>query len=94
MSTRTFIFCDICNPQAIRIVEGRRGTDRMRDGRRISDGRMWFEGSDEEAADYGWMSTERGQHICPDCIQRLKSMREVLEDRLFSPVAVDEVMAH
>lgn len=94
MTQRSFIFCDICNPQAVRMVEGRRGAHRARDGRRNSDGRMWFEGSDEDARSYGWLATEDGRHVCPDCVERLRSMRDVLEDRLLSPIAVAELLAH
>jgi len=83
MARRSFIFCDICNPLAIRYVEMRRSIGRdARIGRRLSDGRNWFDGSDEEAQLAGWVAAEAGQHICPVCFQRMKSMRHVLEERL------------
>lgn len=69
MSVRTFIFCDICNPQALRSIEFRRST-RLGDrpGRRISDGRSWLEASLEHAIENaGWQRTADGQHICPAC---------------------------
>lgn len=68
MSIRTFIFCDICNPQGLRSVEFRR-TPREdgRGGRRISDGRAWFEGNLSKAIENGWTSDLNGQHICPAC---------------------------
>lgn len=69
MVTRRFIFCDLCNPQGVRIPEQRRNARRdARDGRRVTDGRMWFDGDINEAvADYGWLVTEEGRHICPYC---------------------------
>ena len=68
MSIRTFIFCDICNPQAIRAIEFRRASrEHERSGRRLSDGRIWFDGSLDEAIDKGWICNEQGQHICPVC---------------------------
>ena len=70
MAIRQFIFCDICNPQAVRSIEFRRGP-RLgeRTGRRISDGRAWFEGELKAAMDQGWMLTVDGQHICPCCLK-------------------------
>jgi len=69
MSIRTFIFCDICNPQALRAIEFRRATRKgVRAGRRISDGRAWFEGSLQEAVEKnGWQRTEEGLDVCPAC---------------------------
>jgi hypothetical protein len=69
MSIRTIIFCDICNPQGLRSIEFRRAPrDNERSGRRISDGRSWYEGSIYEAtASAGWVISEEGEHICPDC---------------------------
>lgn len=41
MSIRSFIFCDICNPQGIRTIELRRSPrENDRNGRQISDGRF------------------------------------------------------
>ena len=69
MSIRTIIFCDICNPQGLRSIEFRRAPrDDKRSGRRISDGRTWYEGSVYEAtASAGWKISKEGEHICPDC---------------------------
>lgn len=69
MSIRTIIFCDICNPQGLRSIEYRRAPrDNERGGRRISDGRAWYEGSVyEAAASAGWFISEKGEHICPGC---------------------------
>lgn len=69
MSIRTFIFCDICNPQALRTIEFRRAARKgVRLGRRISDGRSWYEGSLENAMDKGgWITTPNGLHLCPNC---------------------------
>jgi hypothetical protein len=81
MARRSFIFCDICNPLAIRYIEMRRSIGRnSRVGRRLSDGRNWYDGSEEEAIEAGWVCTEDGQHVCPACFGRMKSMRHVLED--------------
>ncbi|MEQ1635752.1 MAG: hypothetical protein ABL903_03610 [Methylococcales bacterium] len=73
MSIRKFIFCDICNPQCIRIIEYRRAYGRHdRNGRRISDSRAWYEGELVDAVnEAGWRLTPEGQHICPTC-QALK----------------------
>lgn len=93
MSRRSFIFCDICNPMAIRDVEMRRTAQRdPRAGRRVSDGRMWFDGDDAEAIRQGWVPTDDGQHICPSCLERMKAMRPVLEEQLFVPHAVAETL--
>jgi hypothetical protein len=74
MSIRTFIFCDICNPQALRSIEFRRSPRiQQRNGRRISDGRAWFEGHPEKAKQYGWLCTTDGRHICPDCHKNSES---------------------
>lgn len=70
MSIRNFIFCDICNPQALRSVEFRRSPrNTERTGRRISDGRAWFEGTLEQAVEEaGWQLSKDGRHICPSCL--------------------------
>jgi len=68
MSIRTFIFCDICNPQGLRCIEFRRSSRlHERNGRRISDGRAWFEGSISQALEAGWKVSNNNQHICPIC---------------------------
>jgi hypothetical protein len=68
MSIRKFIFCDICNPQALRSIEFRRSSRKNeRGGRRISDGRAWFEGELTNAVENGWSCTSDGQHVCPAC---------------------------
>ncbi len=85
MARRSFIFCDICNPLALRAIELRRTSGRdNRDGRRLSDGRAWFDGSNTEAKLSGWLVADDGQHICPACFERMRSMRNVLEERLFT----------
>lgn len=96
MSRRNFIFCDICNPMGLRSVEMRRsiaGRD-PRVGRRISDGRYWFEGEDAEAAKAGWVVVEAsGQHICPVCFSHLHTQREALMDILqVSETALDSIL--
>ncbi len=86
MPRRSFIFCDICNPQAVRYVEMRRSIGRdSRIGRRLSDGRNWFEGSDEEAVAAGWVAAEDGKYVCPICSGRMKRMRHALEGRMLVP---------
>ena len=68
MSIRTFIFCDICNTQALRSIEFRRSPrTEERYGRRLSDGRSWFEGLWAEAMKEGWNSNLKDQHVCPAC---------------------------
>jgi len=68
MSIRAFVFCDICNPKAIRHVEERRRSrwDDPSMGRRISDGRSWFDGTEEDARQAGWLA-EGERHVCPHC---------------------------
>ncbi len=93
MARRSFIFCDICNPLALRAIEMRRTTGRdSRDGRRLSDGRAWYDGSDGEAKHAGWVVADDGQHICPACFERLRSMRHVLEERLFVGAGISEIL--
>lgn len=72
MAVRTFVFCDVCNPQGIRYVEQRRTPKRDRPhGRRVTDGRAWHEGSAADAARSGWkVSTDGSRHICPRCHER------------------------
>jgi len=68
MTLRTFIFCDICNPQGVRSIEQRRSRKELdRNGRRICDGRSWVEGGLSEAKNNGWIAKPNGQHICPIC---------------------------
>lgn len=68
MSIRTFIFCDICNPQGLRSVEFRRSPrENERNGRRLCDGRSWFDGKLSDALKQGWMVDSDQQHICPVC---------------------------
>ncbi len=82
MARRSFIFCDICNPLAICYIEMRRVMGRdSRIGRRLTDGRNWFDSTDDEAEKSGWITTEEGQHVGPACFGRMKSMRHILEDR-------------
>lgn len=72
----------------------RRASGRAGKGRRISDGRMWFDGSEQEARQEGWVATDDGQHICPGCFERMRGMRHVLEERLFVSTGVIEVLQH
>jgi len=92
MSRRSFIFCDICNPQAVREVEMRRASGRDGRGRRITDGRTWFDGTDQEAQESGWVAAEDGRHICPACFERMRSMRNVLEERLFPSAGLPQAL--
>lgn len=70
MAIRSFIFCDICNPQAIRYVEQRRGPrGDGTNGRRLTDGRSWFDGTEAAAAAEGWTVAD-GHHVCPRCQKR------------------------
>ena len=69
MSTRTFLFCDVCNPKGIRCPEQRRDM-RRRDtqGRRATDDRAWYEGSPEQAVEDGnWVAVDGGFYLCPSC---------------------------
>ncbi|PHS70353.1 MAG: hypothetical protein COB23_04365 [Methylophaga sp.] len=67
---RVIIFCDICNPQGIRYIEQNRSTSRGDEGgRRVTDGRSWFEGPIDEALKIDWLQQE-GDHICPRCQDR------------------------
>ncbi len=67
---RVIIFCDVCNPQGIRYIEQNRSTQRGDEGgRRITDGRSWFEGPLDEAFKLHWLQ-EDGEHVCPRCQER------------------------
>ena len=71
MSTRTFLFCDLCNPQGVRTIERRSKNRADNSGRRISDGRMWFEGSIEQAvSESGWAVSNNGNHVCASCYDK------------------------
>ena len=76
MAIRSFLFCDICNPQAVRSVELRRSPKRP-GGRRLSDGRSWFEGSLEEAVSAGWKIDSDGNHICKRCASTIKAVTNI-----------------
>ena len=68
MSIRTFLFCDVCNPRGIRTPEQRRDMHRRETyGRRISDGRSWFEGDLEQAKSENWVAHDDGSYVCPGC---------------------------
>jgi len=67
---RVIIFCDICNPQGIRYIEQNRSTQRGdADGRRVTDGRAWFEGTLQDALEEGWRHQD-SEHVCPGCLER------------------------
>lgn len=69
MSTRTFLFCDVCNPQGVRTVEQRRKLRRGDTGKRITDGRAWYEGDAKRAvALHGWKVIGLDMHACPRCV--------------------------
>ncbi|MBF0470358.1 MAG: hypothetical protein HQL48_03185 [Gammaproteobacteria bacterium] len=69
MAIRSFLFCDICNPDAIRVPDYRRNEKRnSRSGRRFTDGRKWVEASREVAAtEHGWFYDSNQRDICPAC---------------------------
>ncbi len=70
MSLRSFVFCDICNPEGYRCIEHRRPSQRDDYyGRRVSDGRAWYEGDDSAAIENGWVISDEGRHICPHCLE-------------------------
>ena len=90
MSRRSFIFCDVCNASAIRVVEMRRG-GRGRDtrmGRRIIDGRAWFDGDEAQAQAHGWFSHPDGLHVCPICATRIRQMPVEMHNRVALPEAI------
>lgn len=64
MSIRTFIFCDACNPQGLRIEN-----DGLLKNRRSTDYRTWYEGDEIDAEKYGWKKTADGFNLCPKCQQ-------------------------
>lgn len=72
MSVRTFLFCDVCNPRGIRIPEQRRDMHRREHpGRRITDGRSWFEGTLTQAVnEHQWITDGNGSYVCPTCAAR------------------------
>lgn len=70
MAVRKFLFCDICNQRGTRLIEERRSLDRSGEGRRISDGRTWFEGTFDEAKKVGWKILQK-KHVCPRCQERV-----------------------
>ncbi|MBI5918894.1 MAG: hypothetical protein HY849_05935 [Nitrosomonadales bacterium] len=67
MGVKTFIYCDFCNPSAIRFVD-RRVPERSLDGRRNSDSRSFIDGGGADALASGWKIVD-GRHFCPRCIQ-------------------------
>ena len=69
MSIRQFIFCDVCNPMAVRQIEERRAALRS-GGRRRTDDRAWVEGSRSHATEQGWVATAEGMDVCGRCCER------------------------
>lgn len=69
MGLRSFLFCDVCNPLAIRIPEQRRDNKKGRShGRRWTDGRAWIEHDAGTAMEeFDWRQTDEGLHVCPQC---------------------------
>ncbi len=90
MSHRAFLFCDICNPQAIRVIEMRRGSHGRdpRMGRRVIDGRSWFDGDEDAARRAGWLCLEDGHHVCPICHASIRKLPLPMRDRLDIPDAL------
>jgi hypothetical protein len=67
---RVIVFCDICNPQRIRYIEQQRNSERGDEGgRRITDGRSWYEGSLTEAEQIVWIM-DGDKHFFPKCEAR------------------------
>ena len=62
MTTRTFIFCDICNPRALRNISV--GPENEGNNTKLH---ALFEGHAHQAARLGWVSTENGHNLCPRC---------------------------
>lgn len=72
MTTRTFTFCDVCNPHCVQQLD-RRGKPRDgQGGRRAGDHCAWVEGGPEEIAEHGWIVTSKNKHICPKCYSHHK----------------------
>ncbi len=71
MTIRHFIFCDVCNPQGLRTIDFRRKPrSESESGRRLSDGRAWFEGNSSQARKQGWSAMPDNRHMCPVCRDR------------------------
>ncbi len=76
MSTRTFVFCDVCNKQATRLISNTSSIN-SRPSRRNTDDRAWFEGSVADSVKNDWYVTEIGENICPKCYEN--KYHELLE---------------
>lgn len=65
MTTRTFIFCDICNPQGLRNLS-------VNPENKENSGKLyaWFEGHVDQAAKLGWGTTDKGLNLCPRCVKK------------------------
>jgi hypothetical protein len=86
MSIRKIIFCDICNPLAIRLIEFRRASRESENaGQRISDGRAWIEGGMTHAIENGWLCLPDGQHICPMCRKRHLAQSPASQEAMRGP---------
>lgn len=72
MSTKTFTFCDLCNPLCIHQMDRRDNPREGRAGRRFTDNYSWVEGEPEEIAEYGWIVTSNNKHVCPKCYAKHK----------------------
>lgn len=76
MSARTFIFCDVCNKQAIRTISNTSSV-KGQPVRRNSDSRAWFEGTVDESLRHGWYVTAAKENVCPKCYEN--KYHELLE---------------
>lgn len=100
MGVRTFIYCDYCNPNAIRFVDRRPPERAFVGGRRNSDSRSFIDGDDADALAAGW-KVVMGRHFCPRCTQHAEHLQggqsdtpgtqrdagsSGLFDKLFSPL--------
>ncbi|WP_126454973.1 hypothetical protein [Sulfuriflexus mobilis] len=85
MAIRTFIFCDVCNPQGNRAID-----NGSQYGRRYADGRAWFEGDPQEASENGWVCTSEGHNLCPRC--HTKGLERLLDEKKVEPAATEVVL--
>jgi hypothetical protein len=73
MSSKTFIFCDLCNPLCLHQVDRReQSRDGLSAGRRFSDNYSWIESPEEEIGEHGWIVTSNHKHVCPRCYAKHK----------------------
>ena len=81
MNACNLIYCDGCNPGSVRNIYSN-----VISIQRNDKGNAWYDGSIEDAVKLGWVVSNQGFTLCPNCIR--KSLNEMFRD---NQLDVDEL---